>query len=96
MYEGDRRANGSAKGTHYASANSRGVDRIMMHLRVSVYVEPSPPNSFLDALRSFPNQKMWNHMYLDEDRDWIVHTLLNGTLNIAHNESYQQEITKEV
>jgi hypothetical protein len=96
VYTRDNMANGPAEGTHHASVTSHGVDRIKMHLRASVHVEPAPPNSFLGALRSFPNQKMWNHMYLDEDGEWIVHALLNGTLDIAHNGSYQPEITKEV
>ena len=56
----------------------------------------SPTNSFLDALSSFPNQNMWDPMYLDEDGEWILHALLNGTFVIAHDGSYQPEIKRNM
>ena len=56
--EREETTNGPAKGTHYASVTSHGVDRIKMHLRVSLYVEHAPLNSFLDTLRAFLKQKM--------------------------------------
>ena len=52
---------------------------------VCVYAEPAPHNSFLDALRLFPNQKMWDHVYFDEDKESILHALLTGTLGIPHD-----------
>ena len=96
VYKRDRTANESNKGAHYTSVSSRGVDRIKMYLRMSIHVEPASYKSFLDALRSFLNQNIWHHMYLDEDGGWIVHALLNGTLNIAYGGFYQPKIIKEV
>ena len=59
VYKRDRTANGPVKRTHYARVTSHGVDRIKMHSKVSVCLEPASPNSFLDALRSSPNIKKW-------------------------------------
>ena len=39
---------------------------------------------------------MWNFMHVDEDGEWIAEAILNDTLDVAHNGSYQPEITKDV
>jgi hypothetical protein len=63
---------------------------------VSKHVEAPPPENFLDALRSFTNQKMWDFMHLDDDGEWISEAIRNGTLDVAHDGSYQPEIRKDV
>ena len=52
--------------------------------------------SFLDTLRLFINQNMWDFMYLDNDGEWITVAILNGTIDVAHDGSYQPEVTKNV
>ena len=84
------------EGTYCATVTSYGDNRIKLHIRLSKYVEVPLSDSFLDTLRSFTNQKMWDFMYPDGDGEWKTEQLLNGTLDIAHDSSHQPEITKEV
>ena len=35
-------------------------------------------------------------MRVDEDGEWILEALMEGTLDIAHDGSYQPEVTKDV
>ena len=83
-------------GTHYASVTSHEDNRIKLHARVSKYVEGPFPESFLDTLRLFTNQNMWDFMYLDDDGEWILEAILNSTLYVVHDGSYQPEVTKYV
>ena len=51
----------------------------------------------MDTLRSFTHQNMWDlSMYLDDDGDWILETILSGTLDVAHDGSYQPETSKDI
>ena len=88
--------NGQPPGGHYASVISFGEGKCKRHSLTKIFTEPEQPNNFLDALRSFPNQKMWSNMQLDEDGKWILEALMEGTLDIAHDGSYQPEVTKNV
>ena len=71
-------------------------NRVKLHSRVSKYVEKPLPESFLDTLKLFTNQTMWYFVYLDNDREWITEAILNGTLYVTHDGSYQPEVTKDV
>ena len=59
-------------------------------------VEEETPTTFLETLWSYPNQEMWEHMYVDGDGEWIEDVLVEGTLDISHDGSYQPEVSKEV
>ena len=87
---------GPAEGTHYATVTSHSDDRVKLHSRVCKYVEATSPDNFLDTLKSFTNQIMWDFMHADGDGEWITEAILNVTLDIAHDGSYQPEITKDV
>ena len=39
---------------------------------------------------------MWDFMYLDDDGEWIMEAILNGTLGVAHDGLYQPKISKDV
>ena len=83
-----------AEGTHYATVTSHGDDRVKLHSKVAKHVEVPLPESFPDTLRFYTNQNMWNFMNLDDQGEWITEAILNGTLDVAHDGSYQPEITK--
>ena len=55
------------EGSHYATVASHVDNRVKPHHRVSKYVVGSSPESFLDTLRLFTNQHMWDVMYLDDE-----------------------------
>ena len=63
---------------------------------LSKYVEGPLLERFLDTLRFFPSHNMWDFMCLDNDEEWIKVAILNGTLDVAQDGSYQPEITKDV
>ena len=69
---------------------------VKLHSRVATYVEAPPPENFLETFRLFTNQNMWDVMYGGGDGARITETLLNGTLDVAHDGSYQPEITKDI
>ena len=52
--------------------------------------------SFVEELRSFSNHRMWDNMWVEGDGEWIAESLQLGTLDIAHDGSYQPEISTEV
>ena len=96
VYERERTVEGPTKGTVYATVSSHGDDRVKLHSRVCKYVEATSPDNFLDTLKSFTNQRIWDFMHVDGDGEWITEAILNGTLDIAHDGSYQPEITNDV
>ena len=73
-----------------------GGEKYKCHSKCKKFQETEQPRGFLETLRSFPNQQMWKEMRVDEDGEWILEALLEGTLDIAHDGSYQPEITKDV
>ena len=96
VYERTRTAREPLEGSHCAYVVSHGGDRVKLHSRVSKYIEALLPEKFLDTLRSFTNQKMWDFMHLDNDGKRISEVIRNGTLDVAHDGSYQQEICKDI
>ena len=63
---------------------------------MAVNEEAELQNTFLDTLRSYPNQEMWKNLYVDEDGAWIEEALFEETLGIAHDGLYKPEISKDV
>ena len=96
VYEREQTVNEPGEGTHYATVTSHGDDRVKLHSKAFKYVRATSPDTFLDTLKLFTNQRMWNFMHVDEDGEWIAEAICNGTLDVAHDRSYQPEITKDV
>ena len=76
MYERVGTVEDPAEGLHYATVASYRDNRTKLHYRVSKYIEGPSPESFLDILRLFTNQHMWDFMYLGNDGEWITETIL--------------------
>ena len=85
-----------AEGLYHAAGVSNGDHRVNVHSKVSKYAETPLPEIFLDTLRSFTNQNMWDLVYLDNNGEWMSEATLNGTLNVEHDASYQPETRKDV
>ena len=96
VYEKTGERSGQAPGYYHTSIVSFGEEKYKRHSKVKKFHEPDQPRSFLDTLRSFPNQGMWEGMSVDKDGEWILEALMEGTLEIAHDGSYQPEVTKDV
>ena len=96
MYEKIDERGGPAPGSHYVSVTSFGEDRCKCQSKTARFCEPSQPTGFLETLRSYPNQGMWREMRVDGDGEWILDALMEGTLDIAHDGSYQPELSKNV
>ena len=72
-------------------------ENVKLHSHTPCPVQEGDPElSFLDVIRSYPNQEMWSNMYVDGDGEWVEETILAGTLDIVHDGSYQPEVSKEV
>ena len=85
-----------AEGTHYASVIFHLDNSVKLHSRVSRYVEGPLSERCLDTLRLFTDQNMWDSMYLYDDGDWIIETILNGTLDFAQDGSPQLDVTTDM
>ena len=96
LYEKTKEREGPAPGSHYASVTSFEENRCKYQSKVTRFSAPAQPVDFLETLRSHPNQEMWREMRVDEDGEWILEALLEGTLDIAHDGSCQPEISKDV
>ena len=95
-YKKTEEREGLTVGTYYATVISFGSDTYKCQSWATLPTEPTLPSSFLDVLHSVPNQEMWSGMSLDEDKAWILDVLLEETLDISHDGSYQPEISKDV
>ena len=96
VYERVGTVEAPAERTHYATVTSHGDDRVKLNSRVAKYVEGPLAHNFLDTLRLFTNQNMWDFMYLDDDGEWILEAILNSTLDHLHDGSCQLETSNDV
>ena len=87
VYEKTGERNGQAPGEYHASVVFFGGKKYKRHSIVGKYHKPDQPRSFLDTLLSFPNQGMWEGMSVDEDGEWILEALMEGTLEIVYDGS---------
>ena len=83
--------------TDYAAVVDVSADMVKLHSHTPCPTQEGDPElSFLDVIRSYPNQGMWSNMYVDGDGEWVEEAILGGTLDVAHDGSYQPEVSKEV
>ena len=66
VYKRTRTVGEPAEASHYASVVSNGEHRLKLHSKVSKHVETPLPEIFMDTLRYFTEQKMWDFMHLDD------------------------------
>ena len=58
-----------AESPQYALVVTHGDTRVKLHSRVSKHVEVPLSEEFLDTLRLFTNENMWDLMHLEDDRE---------------------------
>ena len=96
VYERTRTAGEPAEGSHYAYIVPNGESRVKLHFKVSKHVDTPLPETFLDTLRYFTNQTIWNVAHLDNNGECISEGILNCILDVAYDGSYQPETCKDV
>jgi hypothetical protein len=83
--------------SRYASIICIDDDTIALHSWVKKYHAPIPKvTSFMDIIKNDSNQSLWRTLKCDGDGSWISRGLLSGSLLVAHDGSYQKEISTEV
>ena len=48
--------------------------------------------TFLEMLHSYPNQSLWKDTTVDGDGEWVHAALQSGSLVLAHDGSYQEDL----
>ena len=83
--------------THYASVIQCADDKFRIHSHVlAIQAEEVTPATSVETLQSYPTQEMWENLYVDDNGEWIEEGLMTGTLDIAHDGSYQPKTSTEV
>ena len=83
--------------SRYASIMRVDDNTIVLHSWLKKY-QPliTKVTSFLDIIKSDSNQSLWRTLKCDGDGAWISRGLLSGSLLVAHDGSYQKEVSLEV
>ena len=87
---------GHCSGQKYASVVHIDELTVSLHPTAFKYVPAATPQSFLETLRSFENQSLWDHLVLDGDGEWIREGLLTGSLCIVSDETYQKDVSTHI
>ena len=83
--------------SRYASIIRLDDDTIALHSWVKKYCPPVPKiKSFMDNIKNDSNQSLWRTLKCDGDGSWISRGLLTGSLLVAHDGSYQKDISSEI
>ena len=75
---------------------SETPDTMVLHSTAPVFVPPVHRRSFLDRIRSLTNQSLWRSFTVDGDGSWIYNGLLNNTLVMMSDGSYDENSADDV
>jgi hypothetical protein len=75
-------------GTHFASITMLSQTCANMHSRTPFLAETVLPTSFLEVLKSFGSNSLWDALTVDGDGELIRKGIVAGTLIIMHDGSY--------
>ena len=79
-----------------ASVVKDSSDTYTIHSTAKVYVPSPQRRSFLQRLHALPNQSLWRSFRVDGDGSWIYGGLLNNTLILMSDGSYNRGIATDV
>ena len=79
-----------------ASVVSAGRDTYTIHSTAKVYMPSPQRRSFLQRLHALSNQSLWRSFRVDGDGSWIYGGLLNNTLVLMSDGSYNRGMAPEV
>ncbi len=83
--------------TYHASVSLvPSADSVKLLSTAKVYSPPLLRRSFLDRLRSLPNQTLWKTFVVDGDGSWIYRGLLRNTLVLMSDGSYDERRAPDV
>ena len=68
----------------------------VLHSTAPVFVPPVHRRSFLDRIRLLTNQSLWKSFTVDGDGSWICTGLLNSTLVMMSDGSYDENSANDV
>lgn len=68
----------------------------VLHSTAPVFVPPVHRRSFLDRIRLLTNQSLWKSLTVDGDGSWIYNGLLNNTLVMMSDGSYDENSANDV
>eukprot|EP00956_Cyclotella_meneghiniana_P002828 scaffold3322_cov23-Cyclotella_meneghiniana.AAC.1 len=81
--------------TLYASAHPPTTpDSIILHSTCDIFHKPTNPSTFMSCLSSYSNQSLWKHLEIDGDGDWLIKSILQGTLLISMDGSYMSDLSQ--
>jgi hypothetical protein len=72
------------------------TESVKLHSSSPVYVPPRHRMSFLERIRSLPNQTLWANFVVDGDGSWIYDGLLRDTLDMMSDGSYDEKRASDV
>eukprot|EP00956_Cyclotella_meneghiniana_P008313 scaffold11103_cov25-Cyclotella_meneghiniana.AAC.3 len=79
----------------YASVDPNpSPNMINLHSTCDIHHTATNQSTFLSCLRSFSNQSLWDKLEIDGDGDWLITSILNGTLEIGMDGSYMKDLSK--
>ena len=87
---------GEHPGVQYASVTHISDTGISLHSTAAIYRAPIIETGFVQTLKSFENQSLWKNLIYDGDGEWIYRGLLQGSLCIVCDGSYQEHISTEI
>ena len=81
--------------TLYASVHPPTTpDSIILHSTCDIFHEPTNPSTFMSCLSSYSNQSLWKNLEIDGDGDWLIKSILQGTLLISMDGSYMSDLSQ--
>ena len=81
--------------TRYASVVNYYSNSLVLQSSYHSYNTDTHPRPFLTTLFSSSNTSLWEDLVIDDGGEWIIHSLLNGTLIGGDDGSYMPESSKE-
>ena len=80
-----------------ASVIPRSTHKVALHSTCSLKPHPhTPAEPFLTKLRKGFQSHVWRSSQFDEDGEWIIQAIEQGTLLIVHDGSYMPQIDKSI
>eukprot|EP00956_Cyclotella_meneghiniana_P011639 scaffold16376_cov42-Cyclotella_meneghiniana.AAC.4 len=80
--------------TFYASVDPNpNPNMINLHSTCDIHHAATNQSTFLSCLRSFSNQSLWDNLEIDGDGDWLITSIIQGTLEIEMDGSYMKDLS---
>lgn len=78
------------------AGNPNNAEEVVLHSTAAVYKPSRSRQSFIEKIQSLPNQSLWRTLEIDGDGSWIYRGLLNNTLAMGSDGSYNEALASDV